>query len=374
MKHKIKIIKTLSSVALLAIVSNSAWAAGTTAGTGVDNTASISYSVGGTAQTEIESSEAGNSTPGAGNGSSTSFIVDKKVDVDITAAAASQDIVPSGTASHTFTVTNEGNDIEYFNLDDVNATAGDVFDPTACTITVGTVTGQRNAIPGSDTVTAEGAIPSTASPLRLGPDGTATVTMVCTAPADNSGTPFVNGDDADVSLLATAVTTAGGTTPLTATTGADTAGKDIVLSDAAGSAAGDVVSDASHSATVANVINTAAITVRKQSSVVSDPINGTTNPKRIPEAVIRYTITVTNRATEADHIVISDIIPSDLTYVAASCSLTGDGIVNASAPDQGVALGCTESSGTVSSTSFTLPLGSTASPTTAVLTIDATIN
>ncbi len=366
---KIKIIKTLASIAVLTAASNGVWAAGTTAGTGVDNTASISYSVGGTPQAEIESSETGNSTPGAGNGTSTSFIVDKKVDVDVTAAAASQDIVPGGTASHTFTVTNEGNDIEFFSLDDVNATTGDVFDTTGCAITVDSVTGGLPAIPASDTVTASAPIPSTASPLRLGPDGTATVTMVCTAPADNAGTPLVNTNDADVSLVATATVSDGGA-PLTATTGADTAGaKDTVLADAAGSAAGDVVEDASHSATVANVINTAEITVRKESSVVSDPINGTTNPKRIPDAVVRYTITVTNQAAEADHIVISDIVPSDLTYV--SCSLTG-GVVNAVAPSP--ALGCSESGGTVSSSSFTLPAGTSGSPTTAVLTIDATIN
>ncbi len=367
---KMKIIKTLASVAVLTVANNSAWAAGTTAGTGVDNTASISYSVGGTPQTEIESSEAGNTTPGAGNGTSTSFIVDKKVDVDVTAAATSQNIVPNGTATHSFTVTNEGNDIEYFSLDDVNATTGDVFDTTTCTISVSAVTGGLPAIPASDTVAASAPIPSTASPLRIGPDGTATVSMVCTAPNDVGGTPLANGDDADVSLLATAVTTAGGTTALTATTGADTAGaKDTVLADAAGSAAGDIAEDASHSATVANVVNTAELTVRKESAVIDDPINGTTNPKRIPDATIRYTITVSNQAAEADHIVISDIVPSDLTYV--SCTFTG-GVVNAVAPSP--ALGCSEAAGTVSSSSFTLPAGTVGTPTTAVLTIDATIN
>lgn len=366
---KIKIIKTLASVAVLTLASNSAWAAGTTAGTGVDNTASISYSVGGTPQAAIESSETGNSTPGAGNGTSTSFIVDKKVDVDVTAAAPSQDIVPSGTAVHTFTVTNEGNDIEFFDLSTVEATTGDVFNTAGCTTNVTAVTGALPAIPASDTVTATAPVPSTASPLYIGPDGTATVTMTCTAPADNAGAQLVNGNDADVSLVATATVTDGGA-PLTATTGADTAGaKDIVLADAAGSAAGDVVEDASHSATVANVINTAEITVQKESAVIDDPINGTTNPKRIPDATIRYTITVSNQAAEADHIVISDIVPSDLTYV--SCTFTG-GVVNAVAPSP--ALGCSESGGTVSSSSFTLPAGTVGSPTTAVLTIDATIN
>jgi len=366
---KINIIRTLTSVAILTVASNSAWAAGTTAGTGVDNTASISYSVGGTPQTEIESSEAGNSTPGAGNGTSTSFIVDKKVDVDVTAAAASQSIVPSGTATHSFTVTNEGNDIEFFDLSTVEATTGDVFNTAGCTTTVTGVTGALPAIPASDTVTASAAVPSTASPLYIGPDGTATVSVVCTAPADNAGNPLVNTNNADVSLVATATVTDGGAA-VTATTGADTAGaKDTVLADAAGSAAGDVVEDASHSATVSNVINTADITVRKESAVISDPINGTTNPKRIPDAVIRYTITVSNQAAEADHIVISDIVPSDLTYV--SCTLTG-GVVNAVAPSP--ALGCSEAAGTVSSSSFTLPAGSVGTPTTAVLTIDATIN
>ncbi|MGK0273110.1 MAG: hypothetical protein ACI88H_003788, partial [Cocleimonas sp.] len=79
-----KIIKTLASIAVLTIASNSAWAAGTAAGTDIDNTAVINYSVGGTPQTLIESSEGGNSTPGATNGTPTTFKVDKKIDVLVT--------------------------------------------------------------------------------------------------------------------------------------------------------------------------------------------------------------------------------------------------------------------------------------------------
>ena len=47
--------------------------------------------------------------------------------------------------------------------------------------------------------------------------------------------------------------------------------------------------------------------VKKTSSVVSDPTNNTTNPKRIPGAVVRYTITATNNsAIYAEGIVAKD--------------------------------------------------------------------
>ena len=380
MKHNMKIIKTIASIAVLAFASNSAYAAGTIAGTGIDNTASISYSVGGTAQTDIESSEAGNSTPGAG--SPTSFIVDRKVDLNVTASApTSANIIPSGTQDHTFTLTNEGNDIEFINLTTLNTTGSDDFDVASCTQTVTAVTG---TLPATTNPVAP-AINSSASPLRIAPDGTATITMTCTAPASTGVAPLVNTDTADVSLIATAVTTSGGTTAVTATVSADNpSAKDTVLADAIGTAAGDIARDAAHSDTVTYIINTAAITVAKTQAVTkmafdttgdgsTDTDVTTGNLYAIPGSTIQYTITVTNTGAEADHIVISDLIPTNLTYVAASCSLSGDGVVNAAAPDAGVALGCSEAAGTVSSTSFTLPDGSTTAKV-ATLTIDATVN
>lgn len=61
--------------------------------------------------------------------------------------------------------------------------------------------------------------------------------------------------------------------------------------------------------------------VSKLSEVLSDPVNGATNPKRIPGAVIRYTIGVTNSGpgtVDASSLAITDPIQPDAAlYVAA---------------------------------------------------------
>ena len=50
-----------------------------------------------------------------------------------------------------------------------------------------------------------------------------------------------------------------------------------------------------------------SLTLKKTSTVISDPINLTNNPKRIPNAIIRYTITATNTNTiYAENIIIND--------------------------------------------------------------------
>jgi uncharacterized repeat protein (TIGR01451 family) len=65
----------------------------------------------------------------------------------------------------------------------------------------------------------------------------------------------------------------------------------------------------------------ATLTVVKSSSLVSDPVNGATNPKMIPGAVVRYSITVANTGTlavDASTIIITDALPSGISYNAAS--------------------------------------------------------
>lgn len=65
--------------------------------------------------------------------------------------------------------------------------------------------------------------------------------------------------------------------------------------------------------------------VTKVSAVISDPHNSTTNPKRIPGAVIEYSLTIDNSAgTVADtNIVATDVIPAGATYVAGSLTVNG---------------------------------------------------
>ncbi len=71
-----------ASLALIALSSvgglQSALAAGTDAGTTITNRATVNYSVGGVAQTPIESSPTGNSIR-ASTGANTAFVVDRKI-------------------------------------------------------------------------------------------------------------------------------------------------------------------------------------------------------------------------------------------------------------------------------------------------------
>jgi uncharacterized repeat protein (TIGR01451 family) len=66
-----------------------------------------------------------------------------------------------------------------------------------------------------------------------------------------------------------------------------------------------------------------ALSVQKISAVISDPVNGASNPKRIPGSVLRYTITVTNTgpgAIDAGTLIVTDPLPSDVELcVAAAC-------------------------------------------------------
>lgn len=64
---------------------------------------------------------------------------------------------------------------------------------------------------------------------------------------------------------------------------------------------------------------TANLTIAKTSNVVSDPTNGTTDPKAIPGATMRYCILVTNNGSgTATSINIGDALPATTTFVAGS--------------------------------------------------------
>ncbi len=87
-------------------------------------------------------------------------------------------------------------------------------------------------------------------------------------------------------------------------------------------ALGDVVT-----CTLTNTPRPATVTliVTKTSAVVSDPVNGTVNPKMIPGAVVRYTVSVTNtgRGTvDASTVVITDSLPANVTFYAVAPTVT----------------------------------------------------
>ncbi|MFO6448895.1 CshA/CshB family fibrillar adhesin-related protein [Erythrobacter sp. NE805] len=65
----------------------------------------------------------------------------------------------------------------------------------------------------------------------------------------------------------------------------------------------------------------AFLVIEKTSAVISDPVNGTTNPKLIPGAVVEYTITVRNTGTgtvDSSSIVILDVMPTEMAFAVTT--------------------------------------------------------
>ncbi|AYJ85246.1 DUF11 domain-containing protein (plasmid) [Sphingomonas paeninsulae] len=65
----------------------------------------------------------------------------------------------------------------------------------------------------------------------------------------------------------------------------------------------------------------AVLTAVKNARVISDPVNGTNNPKAIPGAIVHYSITITNTGTtpiDGGTIVITDPVPEGVVLSVAS--------------------------------------------------------
>ena len=113
---------------------------------------------------------------------------------------------------------------------------------------------------------------------------------------------------------------------------------------------------------------TGGLTVTKTSSIVSDPYNGATNPKRIPGATVRYCVVIANvGSSSATSIVLSDTINAPEVYVAGSIR-SGTTCANATTVEDDNSSGSDESDPV--GANFT---GSTVSGTTATLTVSASV-
>jgi len=287
---------------LFVLAASRVWGAGTAAGTTISNQATVNYQVGGIAQTAV-------------NSNNYQFLVDRKINLTIaTTDVAAVSVIPGASNKVlTFTLQNTGNGTQDFALSAVARVGGTgAFGGTdninAASVAVRVESGAHAGYqPGEDTATYVD---------ELAADGTATVYIV----GDFSSGTYTNGQIASYHLLAEA--RVGGAASslgaaLTETAGADTPGTvDIVFADGQGSdTADDVARDAKYSKDSDYIITAASITVVKSSTVVSDPFNGTTNPKAIPGATIEFTITLTNAAgaSTATGIAFSDSLNSEIT-------------------------------------------------------------
>ncbi|MDY7099271.1 MAG: hypothetical protein SXU28_14140 [Pseudomonadota bacterium] len=294
MKRTTQLLGAVSAVALIAVSSTPAMAEGIRAGTDITNTVTVDYQVNGVDQTQETATD--------------TFAVDRRVNVTVSSVDSPKDVNPGTTDGFlTFDVTNLSNDTVDLDLT-ATLEAGDTNDIGAFTIYEDT--NNNGTFDAADQV----------------------ITFLDEVEADETLRVFVvadidlaaeNGDSFDISLNADAHE-AGGVgalgTELSESTGdsADPSVVDTVLADGsnADGLTGDVDNDGSFSAQGTLNVAGADVTVIKSSVVVSDPVNGTTNPKAIPGAVIRYCIAVTNAAGAADatNIVVVDNLPGDVDY------------------------------------------------------------
>lgn len=105
------------------------------------------------------------------------------------------------------------------------------------------------------------------------------------------------------------------------------------------------------------------VSVTKVSSVLSDPVNGTTNPKAIPGAVMEYCILITNNgAATITSLAVSDTLPTNFTYATGTMT-SGSNCASATTAEDDNNAGADESDPYGASISSGLISASTASLT-----------
>ncbi|MEM9171266.1 MAG: hypothetical protein AAGA84_01040 [Pseudomonadota bacterium] len=290
---------TAAGVLFAMVASPQAFAVGTGAGQTIDNIATVDYQVGGIDQTPIESSPTGNSTPGASNGTATSFVVDNRVDLTLEEVGGLTTEVNPGQSDvvTTFRLTNTGNETQDYALTPANLAAGTSVFGNADNLDVNNLRAFADT-DGSGDFSA-GDQPFVDS---LAADANILVFVVADVPIGAT-----NADFANVSLTATtAVAGTSGATIVTETAGGNTAGVDVVF--------GDAGNDGAETAEDGYEVSSAALSVTKTESLISDPINGTTDPLHIPGALVEYTITIVNTGgADATNVGVTDVIAATLT-------------------------------------------------------------
>lgn len=349
MTSKLKLLFASGSISAVMLGANPAFAAGTTAGTDIDNSVTVNYQVGGVAQTEATASD--------------SFKVDRKINLTVAeVGSATTTVSPNENGAITsFTVTNTSNEILDFALTAANGAPAhggtDNFDVTGIEIFV-----EDGTTPGFQA----------AEDTEIYIDELAEDTSIVVYVLGNIPSIQASGDVAGVVLTATAreggVT--GGTVGATIAEsgGVNTTGVETVFADTAGETDGN--RDGAFSANDDYTVAAAAITVTKTSRVVSDPFNGTTNPKAIPGATIEYCIAVANApgAADATGVAISDTVPTDLTYDGTFGVVTEGTVTGSTCNPDGAGTG-SEAGGVVSGNLGTITAG-----TTETLIFQATVN
>ena len=301
MRNITRLLATGGLCALAAgLGAGSAHAAGTVAGQTITNTVTVNFQVGGVNQSAQTGTNA--------------VTVDRRVVLTVTGAATTTTAAPGQIDAVTaFQVTNSSNDTLDLQLAAVNQVGGTTVHGATDVIDVANIAYYLDA--NNNGVYDAASDPAITYLDEMAPDTTRTIFIHGDLPASATNTQASG-------IVLTARASAGGTTGtqgalLTATTTANTAGVDTVFADAAG--ATDVASDGAFSARGSYTVSAAVLSVNKYATIISDPINGTTNPKAIPGAVLEYCLAVANGtgAATATGLTLSDPLPSTVTYSTA---------------------------------------------------------
>jgi len=341
-----RMASALAIAALVVGAADVAKAVGTLAGTSVTNTATVNYSVNAVVQPALTANAA--------------FVVDRRIDLTVTALPVTfVDVTPGTNGAIPFTLSNTSNAPLNFNLAATNVAnpfaGADNFDPTTNNVFVDSNANSVYDV-GVDTATTVD---------TLANDTSVTVFIVSAIPGGQAG-----GSIAGVAMTATAreTTANGGGAVANDNAIADVAATvQTVFADGAGPY--DAVRDAAFSDDGAFRVLGANVTVTKAETVLSDPINLAVNPKHIPGASVRYTVTVSNTAAgptavPATTVTVTDPLPAGVTYTAASIVVGGVGQTDAADADMG-----SFAAGTV-----TVAIPSLAPGASSVITFQVTVN
>lgn len=293
-----KAIATLiAAFGVMLCVAQPSFAAGTAAGTVIDNTAQVSFDVGGTSLS-LDSN-------------TVSITVDERIDVVVTLQSP-QILVVAGDANRSllFRVTNNGNGGEGFSLAIDSSLGGDDFDPVPAVPPIyfdSDASGDFNA--GDVAYT-----PGSNDPQLLA-DGFVDMLLVNDIPLGVN-----NGEIGLSQLIATSQTGSGA--PGDVFAGQGEGGGDAVIGTSGGQA-----SDSGE-----YFVSDVAVSIVK-SVVVADPFGGA---QPVPGATLTYTVAVqvTNSGT-ASNSTVNDPVPVNTSYVPNSINLNGTPITDAVDGDAG---------------------------------------
>ena len=280
----------------LSLHAPAALAAGVSAGTLIESTATATY------------------TSGTYDGSITSNTVTVRVDevLDVTVTAQPTAAVIAGDpVALAYSITNTGNGPEAFNLLVDTALAGNDFDATVDGLFLDS-NGNGAFDVGIDQALATGA----ATPL-IAADTSLTVFALVRLPAQAS-----DGQTSQVRLTASAVTGTGAPGDVFAGQGAG--GGDAVV----GASGGDASANASLIASLASV-------TLSKTAAVADPFGGN---QPVPGATVTYTLTAVVAGTgQVQNLLIENAIPMGTTYQAGSLKLDSSVLTDAADGDAGAA-------------------------------------